>query len=182
MGNSEPPLTGSPRRRRVPQPASGQSVGRSREIGGGGQATGWPFCGDSRVRGRAHPSPAQPYGAAGAELHPQRTSCSAGRFPCSAPVPIREGPGGFEALAKRMPRRWLNLAPTLSPALPLTPKGSSNTADAPSGGLEDNDPPSGASPQKAQMSLWPVLLSSNYFYGGFKLGRFANNKRRAALQ
>ena len=63
-------------------------------------------------------------------------------------APIREGLGGSEALARRMPRRWFNLAPALSPALPLTPKGSSNTADAPSGGLEDNNPPSGASRKK----------------------------------
>ena len=66
------------------------------------------------------------------------------------PVPIHEGPGGSEALARRMPRRWLNLAPTLSPALPLTPKGSSNTADAPAGSFEDNNPPSGASRKKHQ--------------------------------
>src|ERR1019366_1756305 len=63
-------------------------------------------------------------------------------------APIHEGPGGSEALARRMPRRWFNLAWTLSPAVSLTPKGSSSTADAPSGGFEDNNPPSGASHKK----------------------------------
>ena len=32
------------------------------------------------------------------------------------------------------------------------------------------------------LGLWPVLPSSDYFYGGFKLGRWLNSKRRAALQ
>jgi hypothetical protein len=31
------------------------------------------------------------------------------------------------------------------------------------------------------MSLWPILAWPNRFYGGFKLGRLANNKRMASI-
>ena len=35
---------------------------------------------------------------------------------------------------------------------------------------------------KSKKSLWSMLAWLNYFYGGFKLGRLANNKRMAGRQ
>jgi hypothetical protein len=80
-----------------------------------------------------------------------------------------------------MPCQCLKVGPTLSPALPLNAKGSSSAADAPCGSCEDKNPPSGASRKSTNEPVASSLLAE-LFYGGFKLGRWANNKRRAALQ
>jgi hypothetical protein len=41
---------------------------------------------------------------------------------------------------------------------------------------------SGASGEATPMNLGPIRACSDCFYGGFKLGRLANNNRIAALQ
>jgi len=65
--------------------------------------------------------------------------------------------------------------------LPLTPKGSSNAAEALSGGFEDKHPPTGRIRQKAQMSPWPVLPWSNYCLRWLQAGMLGKQQAHGCL-
>lgn len=79
-------------------------------------------------------------------------------------------------------RGCLNLAATVSgPCLGVRRIGPTRLIRR-SEACEDENSPSGAWHEKTPMSLWRVRASSGGFYGGFKLGRLANNNRKAALQ